>query len=187
MFTNTKITGIYDTRDWEENGENAELLTELRIGQLITISGTHLHYDVSNDEEGIFFVCRQGYIRARVLYINKDTEICIEVPEEIISCSCQIQLYKMPQEDGEIVIVTYEQSVKVLGFIDVYKTTLEDYYWNEGLVEGEKRGKEELIKELESRGIKVPDELKPRQIIVVKKKMAGTDVYKTQTKEITTI
>ena len=23
MFTNTKITGIYDTRDWEENGENA--------------------------------------------------------------------------------------------------------------------------------------------------------------------
>ena len=54
MFTNSKITGIYDTRDWEENGKNAKILTELRIGQHITITGTHLHYDVSNDDEGLF-------------------------------------------------------------------------------------------------------------------------------------
>lgn len=187
MFTNSKITGIYDTRDWEENGKNAKILTELRIGQHITITGTHLHYDVSNDDEGLFFVCRQGYIKARDVYVNKDNEICVDVPDEMISCSSQIQLYRMPQEDADIDIVTYEKPVKIQGFLEVYKLMPEDYYWNEGLEEGMKRGKEELIKELESRGIKVPDDLKPRQVIVVKKKIASTDVYKTQIKEITTI
>lgn len=188
MNTESKITAVLDTDDWEENGKNAEPQTEFLIEDKITIIGFKLHFDISDEEQGLFFIGKQGYIRATNVFINKDDEICVEIPEELKTDSYLIQICRKKQEDAGLDTVTYEKPIKILGFLDVYRMTKEDYYFNDGLEHGIKRGRKELIKELEERGIKVPEDLKPQKTIVIKKKDPTLEgVTQVQVKQVPTV
>lgn len=188
MNTESKITAVLDTEDWEENGTSAKPQKEYLINDRITLLGKKLHFDMSDDEQGVNFVGKQGYIRATNVFVNKDDEVCVEIPGELKSGTYLVQIYRKPQEDGCIDSVTYEQPIKIQGFLEIYGQTIEDYFYNDGLEEGMESGREELIKELEDRGIKVPEDLKPRKVIVIRKKDASLEgVTQVQVKQVTTV
>ena len=188
MNTEAKITAVYDTEDWEENGMKANPQAEHLIEDRLTLLGEKLHFDMSDDEQGVYFIGKQGYTRALNVFINKDDEVCVEIPNELKSGSYLIQICRKSKEDSCIDTVTFERPIEIKGFLEVYGATPEDYFYNEGYEDGIDCGRKDLIKELEERGVKVPEELKPKKIIVVKKKeMSPEGVSQVQVKQIATI
>ena len=192
MNTESKISAIVKTEELEKLGKEAKPLLEFSILDKVSLLGKSLRFELYDDEQGVYLIGRQGWIRATNIFVNKDEEVSFEVPEELKTGYYQIQIcrkHNLQEEDSCIDTVTYESPIKVSGFLEVYGQSPADYYYNVGLEEGEERGRADLIKELEDRGIKVPDDLKPHyKFVVVKKKVDSMKgITKVQVKQVATV